>query len=46
MKGDTTGPLSAKMLLTDKAIDVAVLETARGGIIRSGLGYDLADVGY
>ena len=45
MKGDTTGPLSAKMLLTDKAIDVAVLETARGGIIRSGLGYDLADVG-
>jgi cyanophycin synthetase len=45
MKGDTTGPASAKMLLTDKSIDVAVLETARGGIIRSGLGYDLADIG-
>jgi cyanophycin synthetase len=45
MKGDTTGPASAKILLTDKAIDAAVLETARGGIIREGLGYDLADVG-
>lgn len=45
MKGDTTGPISAKMLLSDKAIDVAILETARGGIIRSGLGYDLADIG-
>ena len=29
----------------DKTIDVAVLETARGGIIRSGLAYDLSDVG-
>jgi len=45
MKGDTTGPASAKVLLTDKAVDAAVLETARGGIIRSGLGYDLSDVG-
>ncbi|HHY81136.1 MAG TPA: cyanophycin synthetase [Clostridiales bacterium] len=45
MKGDTTGPASAMTILADKTIDVAVLETARGGIIRSGLGYDLADVG-
>jgi len=45
MKGDTTGPASAKILLTDKSIDAAVLETARGGIIRAGLGYDLADIG-
>jgi len=44
-KGDNTGPVSAKVLLANKSIDAAVLETARGGIIRSGLGYDLADVG-
>lgn len=45
VKGDNTGPDSAKMVLMDKSIDVAVLETARGGILRRGLGYDLADVG-
>ena len=45
MKGDTTGPASAKLLLSDKSVDIAVLETARGGLIRSGLAYDLADVG-
>lgn len=44
-KGDNSGPNSAKILLTNKAIDVAVLETARGGIIREGLGYDLAEIG-
>lgn len=44
-KGDTTGPLSAEMVLSDRTIDAAVLETARGGIVRKGLGYDLADVG-
>ncbi|AIS53582.1 cyanophycin synthetase CphA [Thermoanaerobacter kivui] len=44
-KGDNTGPKSAKTCLADKNIDAAVLETARGGIIREGLGYDLADVG-
>lgn len=44
-KGDNSGPFSAKVLLTNKSIDMAVLETARGGILRSGLGYDLADVG-
>ena len=43
-KGDTTGPRSARMVLTDPAVEAAVLETARGGIIRAGLGYDLADV--
>lgn len=45
LKGDTTGPASAKTVLMDRNIDAAVLETARGGIIRSGLGYDLCDVG-
>jgi cyanophycin synthetase len=45
VKGDNTGPVSASVLLANKSIDAAVLETARGGIIRAGLGYDLADVG-
>lgn len=45
LKGDTTGPKSAEVVLMDKTIDVAVLETARGGIVNKGLGYDLADVG-
>lgn len=45
MKGDTTGYRSARMVLTDKRVDAAVLETARGGIVSKGLGYDLADVG-
>jgi len=45
MKGDTTGPISARMILSDRTIDLAVLETARGGIIRSGLGYEMSDVG-
>lgn len=45
LKGDTTGPESAYTVLMDKKVEVAVLETARGGIIRRGLAYDLADVG-
>ena len=44
-KGDNAGPTSAKALLANKQIDAAVFETARGGIIREGLGYDLADIG-
>ena len=44
-KGDHSGPRSARSLLSNKKIDAAVLETARGGIIREGLGYDLADIG-
>ena len=43
--GDTTGPVSAGKILSDRAVDIAVLETARGGILRRGLGYDWADVG-
>jgi cyanophycin synthetase len=42
--GDMTGPWSAGMVLNDDTVDVAVLETARGGIFRSGLGYDWSDV--
>lgn len=45
LKGDNTGALSARTVLSSKQIDAAVLEIARGGIIRRGLGYDLADVG-
>lgn len=45
LKGDNTGPVSAKMVLSNKEVDAAVLETARGGIVKKGLGYDLADVG-
>ena len=45
LKGDTTGPRSARAVLTDKRTEVAVLETARGGIVNRGLGYDLADIG-
>jgi len=44
-KGDTTGPRSARAILSDPAVEVAVLETARGGIMRGGLGYDWADIG-
>ncbi len=44
-KGDTTGPYSAQVILRDPTVEVAVLETARGGILRSGLGFDGCDVG-
>lgn len=44
-KGDTTGPLSAEYILKDPTVEFAVLETARGGILRSGLGYSRCDIG-
>jgi cyanophycin synthetase len=44
-KGDNTGPVSAQLVLKDPTVDIAVLETARGGIIRSGLGFDHCDIG-
>ncbi|KAA6439796.1 cyanophycin synthetase [Dyadobacter flavalbus] len=43
--GDCTGPESAKMILRDPTVDVAVLETARGGLLRSGLAFDKCNVG-
>src|SRR6185295_14072470 len=43
--GDTTGPQSAQVVLADPAVEAAVLETARGGILRRGLGYDWSDAG-
>jgi cyanophycin synthetase len=43
--GDTTGPHSAQIVLSDTSVEVAALETARGGIARRGLGYDWSDIG-
>ncbi|QIV95829.1 cyanophycin synthetase [Allofrancisella inopinata] len=43
--GDTTGPVSAQMVLKDPSVEMAILETARGGILRSGLGYDYCNIG-
>lgn len=44
LSGDMSGPGSARMALKNPAIDYAVLETARGGILRSGLGYDRCNI--
>ena len=44
-KGDNTGPYSASMILKDPTVEIAVLETARGGILRSGLAFNQCDVG-
>jgi len=44
MAGDMSGPTSARMVLKNPTIDYAVLETARGGILRSGLGYDRCNI--
>jgi cyanophycin synthetase len=42
--GDCAGPKSAKLVLAHPRVDVAVLETARGGMLREGLGFDRCDV--
>lgn len=44
-KGDNTGPISTQVVLKDPAVNFAVLECARGGLLRSGLGFDRCDVG-
>src|SRR5215203_6502978 len=43
--GDMTGPQSAQMVLRDPDVDLAVLETARGGLLRAGMGYRNCNVG-
>jgi cyanophycin synthetase len=43
--GDMTGPQSAQMVLRDPDVDLAVLETARGGLLRAGMGYRSCNVG-
>ncbi|RZK38857.1 MAG: cyanophycin synthetase [Pedobacter sp.] len=45
MKGDTTGPFSAEFILKEPTVEIAVLETARGGILRAGLGFNTCDIG-
>ncbi len=42
-KGDCSGPASGTCILKDSTVDFAVLETARGGILRSGLCFDQCD---
>lgn len=44
-KGDTTGPISTEFILKDPTVEFAVLETARGGILRAGLGFSRCDIG-
>lgn len=44
MTGDCTGPASAEFVLRDPTIDFAVLESARGGLLRAGLGFKSCDV--
>jgi cyanophycin synthetase len=43
--GDMTGPASARIVLRDPKVEVAVLETARGGMLRRGIAYRRCDVG-
>ena len=45
VKGDCTGPVSTKTVLKDPGVNMAVLECARGGILRAGLGFDHCDIG-
>ena len=45
VEADASGPWSARVVLRDPTVDVAVLETARGGILREGLGFSECDVG-
>ncbi len=45
VEGDMTGPTSARIVLGDPAVEVAVLETARGGLLRSGMAMRHVDVG-
>jgi cyanophycin synthetase len=45
VQGDMTGPVSARMVLADPQIDIAILETARGGLLRAGMGVPEVNVG-
>ncbi|HEY3351614.1 MAG TPA: cyanophycin synthetase, partial [Polyangia bacterium] len=45
VEGDMTGPTAAEMVLRDPSVDFAVLETARGGLLRAGMGYRWCNVG-
>jgi cyanophycin synthetase len=45
MTGDCTGPASAEFVLKDPTVNFAVLESARGGLLRAGLGFKHCDIG-
>ena len=45
MTGDCTGPKSAEIVLKDPTVNFAVLECARGGLLRAGLGFKKCDIG-
>ncbi|AZI67812.1 cyanophycin synthetase [Kaistella daneshvariae] len=45
VKGDCSGPSSAALVLADPLVDFAILETARGGLLRAGLAFEKCDVG-
>ncbi len=45
MKGDCTGPVSSTFVLKDPTVDFAILECARGGILKSGLAFQNCDIG-
>ncbi len=45
VEGDMTGPVSTRMVLADPKIDMAVLEVARGGLLRAGMGVPFVNVG-
>ena len=45
MTGDCTGPASAEFVLKDPTVNYAVLECARGGLLRAGLGFKKCDIG-
>ena len=45
MTGDCTGPASAEFVLKDPTVNFAVLESARGGLLRAGLGFKRCDIG-
>jgi cyanophycin synthetase len=45
MTGDCTGPASAEFVLKDPTVNLAVLESARGGLLRAGLGFKKCDIG-
>ena len=45
VEGDMTGPMATRMVLADPQIDIAILETARGGLLRAGMGVPFVNVG-
>ena len=45
VEGDMTGPIATRMVLADPQIDMAILETARGGLLRAGMGVPFVNVG-